>query len=90
VTDATSTRGRPKVPWTVFEDEVFRRLVSGEAAETVQSESKYIHKWAVDTKAISANQIGPERIRERIKKRYKGSEGYKLTRQFHRNKLGLS
>ena len=81
--------GRPKVPWEYFEEELDRRLRSGDALETVQAEAKYFAKWLIEEGMVSPNTIGFERIRERIKKRLGGSTGYKRARHYHRMLLGL-
>jgi hypothetical protein len=84
-----ATRGRPKILWDPFDDELFRRFRSCEAAETVQAEARYLHRWGGE-QGLHADGRKPtqmiqvERIRERIKKRYGGSEGYRSTRAFHR------
>jgi hypothetical protein len=82
-------RGRPKVPWDPFEDELFRRLQSGEALETVQAEAVWLAAWGTQQglKVDGGNPLQAERIRERIKKRYEGSEGYKSARLYHREQL---
>ena len=79
-------RGRPKVPWEPFETELFRRLQSGEALETVEAEAVWLASWGVQQglKVDGGNPLQHERIRERIKKRHGGSEGYKSTRLHHR------
>lgn len=82
-----SVRGRPKVPWDRFDEELWRRLNAGEAAETVQAEARYLADWA-KSKGIStvpgnpAGALKLEQIRQRIKKRYNGSEGYISTRLY--------
>jgi hypothetical protein len=85
----TKPRGRPKVPWDPFEDELFRRLQSGEALETVQAEAVWLAAWGAQQglKIDGGNPLQPERIRERIKKRHGGSEGYKLARLHHQQQL---
>lgn len=85
-------RGRPKVPWEPFEEELWRRLTSGEASEQLEAEAEYLSKWA-KAQGITQNNGAPlarERIRERIKKRYKGTAGYKATRQYHLAQLAAS
>lgn len=80
-------RGPPKLAWDPFDNELWRRLQAGEALPTVQAEAKYLAAWAtrqglartLDSKAGFA-YLGFEIIRERIKKRYNGSAGYKLVR----------
>jgi hypothetical protein len=79
-------RGRPKAPWEPIEEELYRRLTIGEACTTVQAESKYLAEFVRlhDIKAEGVDRTAPiafERIRERIKKRYGGSQGYKQARE---------
>jgi hypothetical protein len=83
------TRGRPKVPWEPFENELFRRLQSGEALETVQAEAVWLAAWGAQQglQVAGGNPLQPERIRERIKKRHGGSEGYKQARLHHQQQL---
>jgi hypothetical protein len=69
-------RGRPKQPWEPFETELLRRLETGEALATVEAEAKYLAKWAKTNPEIESKLDSP-RIRERIKKRFGGSKGYK-------------
>ena len=68
-------RGRPKVPWQIFEDELHRRFQSGEAHETVQAEARHLAQWAAANaiKVEHGDPIKLERIRERIKKRLGGA-----------------
>ncbi len=82
-------RGRPKLSWDPFEDELFRRLQSGEALDTVQAEATYLAGWGAHQglKVDGGSPLQPERIRERIKKRHGGSEGYKSARLHHRQQL---
>src|SRR4051794_35610329 len=65
-------RGRPKVAWDRYEDELLRRLQSGEALETVQAEAAWLAAWGVaqGLKVPDGKPLQLERIRERIKKRH--------------------
>lgn len=76
-------RGRPKVPWKPLDDEFWRRITTGQACETVEAEAEYLEHWAKENGICSPSglYIQHERIRERIKKRYHGSAGYKQLRQ---------
>jgi hypothetical protein len=82
-------RGRPKSPWEIFADELFRRLKSGEAHNTVQAEARHLAQWAA-ANGIRVDHGAPiklERIRERIKKRLGGTQGYINARDHHRRAL---
>jgi len=82
-------RGRPKVPWDPFDDELYRRFRSGEALETVEAESRYLHKWAKEKgiKVDGGAPISAARIRARINTRYGKAEGYKQTRAHHLSEI---
>lgn len=84
-------RGRPKLPWDPYYGaELWKRLTTGAALSTVQEEADYLEKWGLANKnSLPAPPLKLERIRERIKKRYHGSEGYRQARSFHRHALGL-
>ena len=82
-------RGRPKLLWDAFADELERRLKSCEAEVTVEAEADYLAEWA-KAKGICTpygTYLSPERIRERIKKRKGGSKGYQNEREWHRSLL---
>ena len=74
------------MPWDPFDEELWRRLQAGEAEPTVQAEAAYLEKWAKKNGVVrtfadkNPGYLGLARIRERIKKRYNGSEGYKSVR----------
>lgn len=78
-------KGRPKVPFDPFEEEVWRRLTSGEALPHLEKEATYLSSWAKDKGILQQNgaPLGPAIIRERIKKRFKGTAGYKDAREHH-------
>jgi hypothetical protein len=80
-------RGRPKLIWDPFDDELFRRFQSGEALPLLELEAKYLAAWgkAKNLHVEGGEPIKAERIRERIKKRYPpGAQGYKWARAFVR------
>jgi hypothetical protein len=71
-----------------------RRFRSGEAEPTVEAESRYLADWAKERGLRAygekeSDTIKSQRIRERIKKRYKGAQGYQQVRKHHRMELGL-
>jgi hypothetical protein len=84
-----SARGRPKTDWGPYDDELWRRLISGEAEPKLEAEAAYLEQWGKShTHFLSGYPIQKERIRERIKKRYGGSAaGYAATREHHRLQL---
>ena len=75
-------RGRPKLDWGLFHDQLEHRLSSGIAKKTVEAEAKELAKWAKEQgiHLPEGAPLGHARIRERIKRRYNGSAGYKATR----------
>lgn len=82
------SRGRPKLPWDPFEEELYRRLVAGEAEPTMQQEAQALAKWARENGISTvignpAGALGADRIRQRISKRYKGAHGYIQAREHH-------
>jgi hypothetical protein len=89
-TPTKKPRGRPKLPWEpIFSDELFRRLQAGLALETVEAEAKWIAAWAASRglQVEGSKPLQHERIRERIKKRYGGADGYKSARRYHQQEL---
>jgi len=82
-------RGRPRTDWKPYQDELWRRLTSGEAAPKLEWEAAYLEKWAqLHPHLVSGNPIKKERIRERIKKRHGGSAAsYAKAREEHLIKL---
>lgn len=75
---AKSPRGRPKIPWDPFDTELLRRIKSGEAEPNVEAESRYLEKWARQQgiTSPSGGYLGSAQIRQRIKKRMGGADGY--------------
>ena len=83
--EAKKPRGRPKLPWKPFEDELYRRLRAGKALPTVEAEAEELARWASEQGlAVSGGApLQKERIRERIKKRCGGTQGYNNMRAHH-------
>lgn len=83
-TSAKKPRGRPKLNWEPFETELFRRLKLGLALETVQAEARWLAEWGAKSglQVDGSKPLQLERIRERIKKRHGGTQGYKSARSF--------
>ena len=83
-------RGRPKVPWDPFDDELHRRFTTGEASDTLESEARYLANWgAINNIRVPGDSepIKKGRIRERIRKRHGGAARYKEVRQHHIREL---
>jgi hypothetical protein len=83
-------RGRPKLPWGPFDDELHRRCQNGEALPTLEAEAKYLAGWgkAKNLRVEDGGPIGVARIRERIKKRLNGgAQAYKNAREFIRQEF---
>jgi hypothetical protein len=78
-------RGRPKLDWRPFEEELHRRLTTGESLPTVEAEAGALEKWGIEKgyHVPGSAPIKKERIRERIKKRHGGSVGYQNAREYH-------
>ncbi len=82
-------RGRPKTIWDPYDDELWRRLTSGEAEPKLEAEAAYLEQWGkAHTHFLSGNPIAKAQIRQRIKKRYGGSAAsYAAVREHHLHKL---
>jgi hypothetical protein len=78
-------RGRPKVDFTPYMDELDRRLAAGEARETVEAEAKYLAEWGAK-KGLCVPGSAPikhPQIRKRILKRVGGTaDAYKNRRWY--------
>jgi hypothetical protein len=72
-------RGRPKVPWDPFDEELWKRLKTGAACEHLEAEAAHLADWS----ATQGIHLKKERIRERIKRRFNGTVGYKEARLYH-------
>jgi hypothetical protein len=84
-------RGRRTLAWDPFAEELHRRFSTGEAAETMQDEAKYLAAWAERSGHIlpGYGPLGFESIRNRMARRIKGgAQGYKSAREWHLIKLG--
>src|SRR5262245_29019045 len=85
-------RGRPKVSFDAYEDELLRRFKLGLALPTVEEEARYLAHWGKQQGPIvlGGNPIEHPMIRIRINKRYNGAAGYKSTRIWHLQNGGNS
>jgi hypothetical protein len=48
--ESSKPRGRPKLPWDPFDEELFRRFQSGEAFPVLEQEARYLEKWGTAKK----------------------------------------
>jgi hypothetical protein len=81
-------RGAPRSNLKALYDELQRRLECGEASETVTKEAKYLEGWAKKNQLFeNGKYLKWERIRDRIRIRHKGAQGYKNARDWHLHQL---
>ena len=87
--ESKKPRGRPRVKWKPIGDHLWHRLTTGIALDTVEAEARYLADWAKNNGILqnTGAALGFSRIRERIKRRFKGSRGYQLARQHHLDEL---
>jgi hypothetical protein len=77
---APAKRGRPKIPWAHFDDEVWRRARSGNSAVNAWAEARYLEDWAqnqgLKTKGSKPAHIMAQAIYARMRRRIGGASHF--------------
>jgi len=90
--EAKKPRGRPKIPFDPYMDELDRRLRAGVAKPTLEAEADWLADWGKEKglKFPDGKPLQKEQIRERIKKRCGGTaQAYKNMLDWHLSRIEL-